>query len=69
MRAAGVNTNATFETIFGPIAFDARGDVTLKRVTIYTGDAPANDWVYADQIECGSWAGSSGLRRWRCIGT
>ncbi|MEO8436852.1 MAG: branched-chain amino acid ABC transporter substrate-binding protein [Chloroflexota bacterium] len=50
VRAWGVKTNTTFQTIVGPISFDARGDVTPKRVSIYTRDA-ANDWVYADQIE------------------
>ena len=51
VRAAGVNTDATFETILGPIAFDARGDVTPRRVTIYTSDAAARDWVRSDQID------------------
>lgn len=51
VRAAGVDTNTTFETILGPIAFDARGDITQQRVAIYTFDAAASNWVYADQID------------------
>ncbi len=51
VRARGANMSTTFQTIFGPISFDARGDVTPKRVTIFTPDAQANDWVYADEID------------------
>lgn len=51
VRAAGVDTGATFETVLGPITFDARGDVTPKRVTIHSHDAAANDWVKSDQID------------------
>lgn len=58
VRAAGVNTDATFETILGPIAFDAKGDVTPKRVTIYTYDAEANDWVRSDQIDAAAGFGT-----------
>jgi len=51
VRAAGVDTSTTFDTILGPIAFDARGDVTPKRLTIYAFDTTARDWAYADQID------------------
>lgn len=58
VRTAGVNTDATFDTVLGQIAFDTRGDVMPKRVTIYTTDAGAGDWVYADQIDA-----TAGYRR------
>ncbi len=51
VRAAGVDPSATFETIFGPIAFDMLGDITKQHVAIFTVDTAANDWVYADQID------------------
>lgn len=57
VRAAGVDTDATFDTVLGQIAFDARGDVMPKRVTIYTTDAAAGDWVYADQIDATAGSG------------
>ncbi len=57
VRAAGVDPNTTFETIIGPIAFDARGDVTQKRVAIYAFDVGAHAWVYADQIDAAPGAG------------
>ena len=49
VRAAGVNPATTFETIIGPIAFDARGDITQKQVAVYAFDASARAWVYADR--------------------
>jgi len=51
VRAAGVDTNTTFDTIVGPIGFDARGDVTAKRVAIYAVDPVAASWAAADQID------------------
>jgi branched-chain amino acid transport system substrate-binding protein len=45
VRGAGVDTQTTFQTVLGPIAFDARGDVTPGLVTIYTFDARVGDWV------------------------
>jgi branched-chain amino acid transport system substrate-binding protein len=51
VRAAGVDTSTTFETILGPIAFDTRGDVTPKRLTLYAFDSATSDWVYSDQID------------------
>jgi hypothetical protein len=38
------------DTILGPISFDSTGDVTPRRVTVYTPDA-AGRWSYADQLE------------------
>ena len=57
VRAAGVNTSATFDTVLGQIAFDARGDVMPKRVTIFTYDAAAGGWVYTDQIDATAGSG------------
>jgi branched-chain amino acid transport system substrate-binding protein len=51
VRAAGVDTGATFDTTLGPLAFDARGDVTRRAVAIYRYDAATGRWVYADEIE------------------
>ena len=51
VRAAGVDTNATFQTVLGSIAFDAAGDVTRRRISVYVYDASINDWAYADQID------------------
>ena len=48
VRAAGVDTQTTFQTVLGPIAFDASGDVIPGLVTIYTFDAAAGDWVAAN---------------------
>jgi branched-chain amino acid transport system substrate-binding protein len=45
VRAAGVDTHTTFQTVLGPIAFDTSGDVTPGQVTIYTFDAAVGDWV------------------------
>ena len=45
VRAAGADTQTTFQTVLGPIAFDASGDVTPGLVTIYTFDATVGDWV------------------------
>ncbi len=57
VRAAGVNPNATFETVLGPITFDAVGDITQKVVTVYSYDAVVHDWVAADQIDAGPGVG------------
>ncbi len=57
VRAAGVDPNATFETVLGPITFDAAGDITQKVVTVYDYDAVAHAWVAADQIDAAAGIG------------
>ena len=48
VRAAGVDTTTTFQTVLGPIAFDTRGDVTPGLATIYAYDPVAGDWAVAN---------------------
>ncbi len=50
VRAAGVDTGQTFQTIVGPIAFDERGDVRRPLTAIYMYESAADDWVYVEQI-------------------
>ena len=45
VRAAAVDTQTTFQTVLGPIGFDANGDITPRRVTIYGYDPAARDWA------------------------
>jgi ABC-type branched-subunit amino acid transport system substrate-binding protein len=47
VRAAGVDPETTFQTVLGPIAFDASGDVMPRLVTIYAYDGAARDWAVA----------------------
>ena len=45
VRAAAVDTETTFKTVLGPIGFDANGDVTRRRATVYAYDPAARDWA------------------------
>jgi branched-chain amino acid transport system substrate-binding protein len=57
VRAAAVDPTKTVQTILGSIAFDANGDVSPRRSTVFAFDATANDWVESDQIDAGADAG------------
>jgi len=53
VRAAATDTAATFDTVIGPVRFDAVGDITTKTVSIYrvdTGSDGVADWFYQAQV-------------------
>ena len=58
VRAAGVNTATTFDTVLGPVQFDAVGDTSQKIISLYKVDATAaggkGDWVFVKQINYGA---------------
>lgn len=58
VRAAGVNTATTFNTVLGPVQFDAVGDTSQKIISLYKVDATAasgkGDWVFVKQINYGA---------------
>ena len=58
VRAAGVDTASSFDTILGAIAFDAGGDVAPRRVSILSYDATANNWVQSDQMDAATAIGN-----------
>jgi len=55
VRAAGVDTNTTFETVLGPVKFDAVGDTNQKIISLYKTDLTAasgkGDWVFDSQVD------------------
>ena len=57
VRAAGVDPATTFETVLGPITFDAVGDTSQKIISLYKVDMTAasgvGDWVFEEQIDYG----------------
>ncbi len=56
-RAAGVDPATTFETVLGPITFDAVGDTSQKIISLYKVDMTAGDgtgdWVFEVQVDYG----------------
>ncbi len=58
VRAAGTATDHTYDTIVGPITFDANGDTSQKIVSIYGFDAAGadgkGDWVFNTQVDYGA---------------
>jgi branched-chain amino acid transport system substrate-binding protein len=54
VRVAATNTSTTFQTVLGPLGFDAVGDTSLKVISIYKVDLTVGggmgDWMFADQI-------------------
>lgn len=63
VRAAGTDPDATFDTVIGPIGFDAVGDIEQQVVSFYRTDLaidpdPAvpgsGDWVFVEQVEASS---------------
>jgi branched-chain amino acid transport system substrate-binding protein len=55
VRAAGVDTNTTFQTVLGPVKFDAVGDTNQKIISLYKVDMTLADpnWVFDSQINYG----------------
>lgn len=57
VRAAGVDTATTFNTVLGPVQFDAVGDTNQKIISLYKVDMTASggkgDWVFVKQINYG----------------
>jgi branched-chain amino acid transport system substrate-binding protein len=55
VRAAGTDTNTTFETVLGPVKFDAVGDTSQKIISLYTVDLAAadgaGDWKFDVQVD------------------
>jgi len=57
VRANVTNTSTTFDTVLGPVQFDAVGDTSQKIISLYKTDmTQANgkgDWVFDKQIDYG----------------
>ena len=57
VRAAGVDPATTFETVLGPVTFDAVGDTSQKIISLYKVDMTAGegtgDWVFEVQVDYG----------------
>jgi branched-chain amino acid transport system substrate-binding protein len=57
VRAAGVDTTTTFQTVLGPVQFDAVGDTSQKIISLYKVDMTAasgkGDWIFVKQINYG----------------
>jgi branched-chain amino acid transport system substrate-binding protein len=51
VRAAGVNTATTFQTVLGPVTFDAVGDTSQKIISLYKVDTAKGDWVFDSQVD------------------
>jgi branched-chain amino acid transport system substrate-binding protein len=56
-RAAGADPATTFETVLGPVQFDAVGDTNQLIISLYKVDMTAGDgtgdWVFAKQVDYG----------------
>ena len=54
-RAAGAGSATTFETVLGPITFDAVGDTSQRIISLYKVDMTAGDgtgdWVFEKQVD------------------
>lgn len=53
VRAAGVDPNATFQTVLGPIQFDEVGDTNQRIISLYKVDMAKQDWVFEHQVNFG----------------
>lgn len=55
VRAAGTDTATTFNTVLGPVQFDAVGDTSQKIISLYTVDLTAaegvGDWIFDTQVD------------------
>jgi branched-chain amino acid transport system substrate-binding protein len=51
VRAAGVDTNTTFDTVLGPVKFDSVGDTNQKIISLYKTDMTKKDWVFDSQVD------------------
>ncbi len=58
VRANGSNTATTFNTVLGPVQFDAVGDTNQKIISMYKVDMTASgakgDWAFVKQINYGA---------------
>jgi len=58
VRAAGTDPATTFETVLGPVKFDAVGDTSQKIISLYKVDMTAGDgtgdWVFDNQVNYGN---------------
>jgi ABC-type branched-subunit amino acid transport system substrate-binding protein len=51
IRAEVTAPGRRYETAIGTIGFDANGDATPQRVSIYRADATAGDWTFSQMLE------------------
>jgi len=55
VRVAGTDPATTFETVLGPVKFDAVGDTNQKIISLYKVDLTAGegngDWVFDSQVD------------------
>jgi len=55
VRAAATDTTAKFDTILGPVTFDAVGDTSQKIISLYKVDMTAaggkGDWIFDKQVD------------------
>jgi branched-chain amino acid transport system substrate-binding protein len=55
VRVAGTDANTTFQTVLGPVKFDAVGDTSQKIISLYKVDLKAGDgtgdWVFDSQVD------------------
>jgi ABC-type branched-subunit amino acid transport system substrate-binding protein len=58
VRVAGSDPNTTFETVLGPVKFDAVGDTNQRIISLYKADLTAadgvGDWVFDSQVNYGN---------------
>ena len=58
VRAGVTTSGATFDTVLGPVQFDAVGDTSQKIISLYKVDMTASggkgDWVFVKQINYGA---------------
>jgi ABC-type branched-subunit amino acid transport system substrate-binding protein len=48
IRAAAVDPTASYETVLGPVGFDANGDTTQRVISLYK--VKNGDWVFDKQV-------------------
>ena len=57
VRVAATDPSTTFETVLGPVKFDAVGDTNQKIISLYKADLTAadgvGDWVFDSQVNYG----------------
>ncbi len=51
VRAAGVDTSITYDSVLGQFKFDANGDTSQKIISIYEYDAETKDWAFKEQLD------------------
>jgi ABC-type branched-subunit amino acid transport system substrate-binding protein len=55
VRAGVTNSGTSFDTVLGPITFDAVGDTSQKIISLYKTDMTAGDgkgdWIFDKQID------------------